>query len=230
MTTAENAGNVLVVEDDAALAEVVALTLRRAGWMPTIDHDGGSGLDAALGGQFDLVLLDVLLPTLHGLEVCRRLRARSQIPIIIITAKAEVSDVVSGLDCGADDYLTKPFEVEELLARVRAVMRRGASGPGPRLVVGDVEICPREVTVRKRGEPLGLTATEFRLLLTLAKAPRQVFSREELLRQVWGWDYLGDSGIVNMAVKRLRDKVEEDPANPTLIQTVRGFGYRLVPP
>lgn len=230
MTRTEPAPAALIVEDDAALGELVALALRRTGWTTTLKADGAAGLDLALERDVDLLLLDVLLPDLDGLEICRRVRARSQVAIIIITAKTNLSDVVRGLDCGADDYLTKPFDVDELLARVRAVMRRGAAGSGPRLVVGDVEICPGEVSAHKRGEPLSLTATEFRLLLTFARAPRQVFSREELLRQVWGWDYLGDSGMVNMAVKRLRDKVEDDPGNPSLIETVRGFGYRLVPP
>jgi DNA-binding response OmpR family regulator len=221
---------VLIVEDDAALAELVALALAKAGYQPTLRSDGDEGLRTALDGGFDVVLLDILLPGLDGVEVCRRLRARSQVPIIMITAKAETRDVVTGLDCGADDYLPKPFEVAELLARVRAVTRRGSSIPGPVIVHGDLEICPAEATVTKRGEQLALTATEFRLLLTLARAPRQVFSREALLREVWGYDYLGDSGMVTMAVKRLRDKVEDDPAAPSLIETVRGFGYRLSPP
>jgi DNA-binding response OmpR family regulator len=221
---------VLIVEDDAALAELVALALAKAGYQPTLRSDGDEGLRTALDGGFDVVLLDILLPGLDGVEVCRRLRARSQVPIIMITAKAETRDVVTGLDCGADDYLPKPFEVAELLARVRAVTRRGSSTPGPVIVHGDLEICPAEATVTKRGEQLALTATEFRLLLTLARAPRQVFSREALLREVWGYDYLGDSGMVTMAVKRLRDKVEDDPAAPSLIETVRGFGYRLSPP
>lgn len=221
---------VLIVEDDAALAELVVLALAGAGYQPALRTDGEEGLRAALDGGFDLVLLDILLPGLDGLEVCRRVRARSQVPIIMITAKADTRDVVTGLDCGADDYLPKPFEVQELLARVRAVMRRATSPPGPMIVHGHLEICPTEATVRKRGEALALTATEFRLLLTLARAPRQVFSREALLREVWGYDYLGDSGMVTMAVKRLRDKVEDDPAHPRLIETVRGFGYRLSPP
>lgn len=220
----------LIVEDDIALAEVVGLALRRHGWTTEAAHDGGEGLEAARSGDFDLVLLDVLLPNLDGLEVCRRLRAQSQVPIIVITAKSELVDVVNGLDCGADDYLTKPFEVEELLARVRAVMRRGDSRGGPRINVGNLEIAPDEVAVRKRGEPVALTATEFRLLLTLASAPGTVFSREDLLREVWGWDYLGESGMVNMAIKRLRDKLEDDPGDPRIVETVRGFGYRLVSP
>lgn len=219
----------LIVEDDHALAELIALALEQAGYQPTRCSNGEDGLRRALGEGFELLILDILLPDLDGLELCRRVRARSQVPIIMITAKGATSDVVTGLDCGADDYLAKPFEVEELLARVRAVLRRRASAPGPRIVHGDLEICPLEATVRKRGEELALTATEFRLLLTLAKAPRQVFSREALLRDVWGYDYLGDSGMVTMAIKRLRDKVEDDPAHPRLVETVRGFGYRLSP-
>lgn len=220
----------LIVEDDGALAELITLALGGEGYRATIRADGAEGLRAALEGHFDLLLLDILLPAVDGLEICRRVRSVSSVPIIIITAKGGSGDVVSGLDCGADDYLPKPFEVGELLARVRAVMRRGASQPGPNLVVGDLEVLPESILVLRNGEPVPLTATEFRLLLTLARAPRQVFSREALLKEVWGYDYLGDSGMVTMAVKRLRDKIEEDPANPTLVQTVRGFGYRLSPP
>lgn len=222
--------SVLIVEDDDALAELIALALEAEGWAVTVHADGYQGLRAALDGDFDLVLLDILLPTVDGLEICRQVRSRSSVPVIIITAKGETADVVSGLDCGADDYLPKPFEVGELLARVRAVMRRGLSQPGPKLVVGTLEIFPESIVVLRNGEPLSLTATEFRLLLTLARAPRQVFSREALLKEVWGYDYLGDSGMVTMAVKRLRDKVEEDPSHPVVIETVRGFGYRLSPP
>lgn len=226
----ERARRVLIVEDDAALAELIVLALASAEFRPTLRTDGQEGLRAALEGGFDLVLLDILLPGIDGLQVCRRVRSQSQVPIVMITAKADTRDVVTGLDCGADDYLPKPFEVQELLARVRAVMRRAALAPGPVIEHGDLEICPAEATVRRRGEELALTATEFRLLLTLARAPRQVFSREALLREVWGYDYLGDSGMVTMAVKRLRDKVEDHPAHPRLIETVRGFGYRLSPP
>ncbi len=220
----------LIVEDDAALAELIALALEAEGCTATVQADGGQGLRAALGGSFDLILLDILLPAVDGLEICRQVRARSNVPIIIITAKGGTADVVSGLDCGADDYLPKPFEVGELLARVRAVMRRGVSQPGPKLVLGAIEIFPDSVLVLKNDQPISVTATEFRLLLTMARAPLQVFSREALLKEVWGYDYLGDSGMVTMAVKRLRDKVEDDPSQPTLIETVRGFGYRLSPP
>lgn len=220
----------LIVEDDTALAELIALALVPEGFSPTVRGDGAEGLREALEGGHDLVLLDILLPTVDGLEICRQVRSRSSVPIIIITAKGETAEVVAGLDCGADDYLAKPFEVGELLARVRAVMRRAVAQPGPKLVVGALEVFPDSVTVLKSGQPLPLTSTEFRLLLTLARAPRQVFSREALLKEVWGYDYLGDSGMVTMAVKRLRDKVEDDPSSPTLIETVRGFGYRLSPP
>jgi two-component system response regulator MtrA len=217
------------VEDDAALAELIALALQQTGYSTVVEYDGAHAVAVALAGHFDLVLLDLRLPSLEGLEVCRRLRAESAVPIIIVTSKGDTQDVVDGLDCGADDYLTKPFEVGELMARVRAAQRREAAMHGPTLIARDLEISLEAVEVRKAGEVVPLTATEFRLLVTFAQAPRQVFSREALLKQVWGYEFLGDSGIVNMAINRLRQKVEDDPSQPSLIETIRGFGYRLNP-
>jgi two-component system response regulator MtrA len=219
----------LIVEDDEALAELVALALQQAGYATVVEADGEEAVAVALSADLDLVLLDLRLPSLDGLEVCRRVRAKSAVPIIIVTSKGDTQDVVEGLDCGADDYLTKPFEVGELMARVRAAQRREAAMHGPTLVAGGLEINLQTMEVRKAGEVVTLTATEFRLLVTFAQAPRQVFSREVLLKQVWGYEFLGDSGMVNMAIKRLREKVEDDPSQPSLIETIRGFGYRLNP-
>jgi two-component system response regulator MtrA len=219
----------LIVEDDDALAELIALALQQAGYSTVVEADGQEAVAVALSVDFDLVLLDLRLPSLDGLEVCRRVRAESAVPIIIVTSKGDTQDVVEGLDCGADDYLTKPFEVGELMARVRAAQRREAAMHGPTLVARDLEIDLATVEVRKAGEVVLLTATEFRLLVTFAQAPRQVFSREALLKQVWGYEFLGDSGMVNMAIKRLREKVEDEPSHPSLIETIRGFGYRLNP-
>ncbi|MDQ3973764.1 MAG: response regulator transcription factor [Actinomycetota bacterium] len=221
---------VLVVEDDVALAEVVALALAEGGYQAVTEGDGRSGLRRALTEPFELVILDILLPGLDGLVVCRELRRHSLVPILMLTAKAETADVVAGLNCGADDYLTKPFEVDELLARVRAVLRRSDVARGPAVRLGDLEIDLEAMVVRRLGREVPLTATEFRLLLAFAESPHKVLTREALLQEIWGYDYLGDSGIVNMAVKRLRDKVEEDPSQPRLIRTVRGVGYRLDPP
>jgi DNA-binding response OmpR family regulator len=219
----------LVVEDDEPLAEIVALALEDAGYRATVVHDGAEALHVARSQRFGLIVLDVLLPSLDGFEVCRHLRSGSAVPIIMITARSDTADIIAGLDHGADDYLAKPFELSELLARVRAVERRGLHPPGPTVVVRDLEISLPTVEVRKRGQLVQLTSTEFRLLVTFAQAPRQVFTREALLKQVWGYEFLGDSGMVTMAVKRLREKVEDDPSAPTLIETVRGFGYRFAP-
>ena len=169
-----------------------------------------------------------MLPSLGGFEVLREIRHDSQVPIVMLTARSELHDVVVGLELGADDYVTKPFELPELVARVKAVLRRAApAGDGATISVAGVEIDPDGFTARKRGEELQLTATEFRLLLELARRPKQVFTRELLLELVWSYDYLGDSRLVDAAVQRLRAKVEDDPKQPALIKTVRGVGYRF---
>jgi two-component system response regulator MtrA len=169
-----------------------------------------------------------MLPSLDGFEVCREIRRESRAPIVMLTARSELHDIVVGLERGADDYVTKPFELPELVARVKAVLRRAApTGDGGTITVAGLEIDPDGFTVRKRGEELQLTATEFRLLLELARRPKQVFTRELLLELVWNYDYLGDSRLVDAAVQRLRAKVEDDPKQPALIKTVRGVGYRF---
>jgi two-component system response regulator MtrA len=220
--------HVLLVEDDSSIREVATLGLEQAGFRVTAAGDGGEGLERFKAGGFDLVVLDVMLPSLDGFEVCREIRRDSSTPIVMLTARTELHDVVVGLELGADDYVTKPFELAELVARVKAVLRRAApAGNGATLSVAGLEIDPDGFVVRKRGEELSLTATEFRLLLELARRPKQVFTRELLLELVWNYDYLGDSRLVDAAVQRLRAKVEDDPKEPALIKTVRGVGYRF---
>jgi two-component system response regulator MtrA len=218
------------VEDDASIREVTALALGRAGFRVTTAGNGRDGLTRTQQTPFDVVILDVMLPGLDGFEVCREIRKTSRVPILMLTARTDTLDVVVGLESGADDYVKKPFEVPELVARVRALVRRSSAAPEEtRISVGDLEIDPARVLVRRAGRDVSLTATEFRLLLELARRPGQVFTREILLDRVWDYDYLGDSRLVDVAVQRLRAKVEDDPSQPRLIRTVRGIGYKLDP-
>ncbi|MBQ0994259.1 response regulator transcription factor [Micromonospora sp. H61] len=221
-------GRVLVVEDDFSIREITALGLRRAGFRVDTAVDGRQALAAFRAHPVDLIVLDIMLPGLDGLEVCREIRRTSQVPILMLTARTDTIDVVVGLECGADDYLRKPFDLPELVARVRSVLRR-VSVPAPSTVieVGSLEIDPGGFVVRRHGQEVALTATEFRLLLELARRPGQVFTRELLLDLVWNHDFLGDSRLVDVAVQRLRAKIEDDPAQPLLIRTVRGAGYKL---
>jgi two-component system response regulator MtrA len=220
--------HVLLVEDDPSIREVASLGLEQAGFRVTATGDGRDALLRFKQGPFDLVVLDVMLPSLDGLEVCREIRRESQMPIVMLSARSELHDVVVGLELGADDYVTKPFELPELVARIKAVLRRSTPGPPDGAIsVAGLEIDPAAFSVRKGGEDVALTATEFRLLLELARRPKQVFTRELLLELVWNYDYLGDSRLVDVAVQRLRGKIEDDPAQPKLIQTVRGVGYRF---
>jgi DNA-binding response OmpR family regulator len=221
----------LLVEDDASIREIASLGLRDAGFRVTAAVDGREGLTRALHDPFDAIILDVMLPSLDGFQVCREIRKQSRVPIIMLTARTDTLDVVVGLESGADDYVTKPFEMPELVARVRAVLRRAQAAPEEtKLSVGQLEVDPAGFTARKDGKDLSLTATEFRLLLEMARRPGQVFTRELLLQRVWNYDYLGDSRLVDVAVQRLRAKLEDDPAHPTMIKTVRGVGYRLERP
>jgi DNA-binding response OmpR family regulator len=221
---------VLLVEDDPSIREVASLGLEQAGFRVTAAPDGREGLIRFRQDRFDVVVLDVMLPFLDGFEVCREIRRDSQAPIVMLSARSELHDIVVGLELGADDYVTKPFELPELVARIKAVLRRSTSvkGDAP-VVVRELEIDPAGFRVTRRGEDIPLTATEFRLLLELARRPGQVFTRELLLELVWNYDYLGDSRLVDAAVQRLRSKVEDDPREPTLIRTIRGVGYRLDP-
>jgi len=222
--------HVLLVEDDPSIREVATLGLEQAGFRVTASGDGREGLLRFRQGSFDLVVLDVMLPSLDGFEVLREIRGESRAPVVMLSARDELHDIVVGLELGADDYVTKPFELPELVARIKAVLRRSVTAPTESVIAVDgLEIDPAAFSVRREGQDLELTATEFRLLLELARRPKQVFTRELLLELVWNYDYLGDSRLVDVAVQRLRAKIEADPKEPKLIRTVRGVGYRFDP-
>jgi two-component system response regulator MtrA len=221
---------ILLVEDDPSIREVTAIGLGAAGFAMTTAADGVEGLERFRAEPYDLVLLDVMLPRLDGYEVCRQIRKTSTVPVVMLTARGDTMDVVVGLEAGADDYVRKPFDLPELIARIRAALRRaGTTADGPaelRLGALVVDIAGRTVT--RDGLDIPLTRTEFDLLLELVRHAGQVLSRDVLLDRVWGYDYLGDSRLVDVAIQRLRSKVETDPAAPELIQTVRGAGYKAV--
>jgi two-component system response regulator MtrA len=222
-------GRVLVVDDDAALAEMLGIVLRGEGFEPTFVSDGDKALDAFRESRPDLVLLDLMLPGTDGIDVCRQIRVESGIPIVMLTAKTDTVDVVLGLESGADDYLVKPFKSKELVARIRARLRR-TDEPAPEMLqIGDISIDVAGHSVKRNGEALNLTPLEFDLLVALARKPRQVFTREVLLEQVWGYRHAADTRLVNVHVQRLRAKIETDTSEPRYIQTVRGFGYRFGP-
>jgi two-component system response regulator MtrA len=219
---------VLLVEDDPSIRELAQLGLTAAGFRVTTCADGREALERLRRDPFDLAVLDVMLPTLDGFEITREVRKDSRIPIVMLTARADATDVIVGLELGADDYVTKPFDMPILVARCRAVLRRANAEPAePVLRIGDLEIDPAAFQVRRNGDDLGLTATEFRLLLELARHPGQVMTRDVLLQRVWDHEFLGDSRLVDVAVQRLRGKIEADPSRPSLIATVRGVGYRF---
>jgi two-component system response regulator MtrA len=220
---------VLLVEDDPAAREGLELALRRLGYGVRCAGTGEAALDGLSGAAADVVVLDVMLPGLDGLEVCRRLRRRSEVPVIMLTARGGDLDIVGGLEAGADDYVVKPVEPRVLDARIRAVLRRIAWPGSPAETHGELVIDRASLIVRRVGQEVSLTPTELRLLLVLSGSPRQVFSREQLLGLVWEHDYLGDSRLVDACVQRLRAKIEADPARPRYVQTVRGFGYRFGP-
>ncbi len=222
---------ILTVEDDERIRTTVKLALEDEGWEVEEADTGEDAITRFSAAPADVVLIDIMLPGIDGFEVCRSIRRQSDVPIIMVTARADTHDVVAGLEAGADDYLTKPFVPKELSARIRAMLRRARpTMPGnPRLRFGDLEVVPQEGVVTRDGQPVHLTKTEFRLLVELANHPGTVFSREDLLEKVWGHGVFGDGRLVDVHVRRLRTKVEADPANPRHVVTVRGLGYKLQP-
>ncbi|WP_458174209.1 response regulator [Modestobacter lacusdianchii] len=220
--------SVLVIEDDPRIRRIVQLTLEREGLQVTEAESGEAGLQRLAERDFDVILLDLMLPGQDGFEVCRAIRRTSNTPVIMVTARSDSHDVVAGLEAGADDYVSKPFVPKELSARIRALARR-TRVPEPRreVVIGDLVLTPSDGTVTRDGDPLDLTRTEFKLLCELAAEPGRVLTREELLERVWGYDYFGDSRLVDVHVRRLRKKVERDPSSPAVVLTVRGMGYRV---
>jgi DNA-binding response OmpR family regulator len=220
---------ILVVDDDPTVAEVVSGYLDRAGYVVDRAGDGPAALARAAAHRPDLVVLDLMLPGMDGLEVCRRLRERGPVPVVMLTARGDEDDRILGLEVGADDYVTKPFSPRELVLRVQSVLRRTRPGPGTRpLRAAGLVLDPAARRATKHGAELALTLREFDLLAFLLAHPRRVFGREELMREVWGWDF-GDLSTVTVHVRRLRGKVEDDPARPLLIRTVWGVGYRFEP-
>jgi two-component system response regulator MtrA len=217
---------VLVVDDDAALAEMLGIVLRGEGFEPTFVADGDKALEVFRDSHPDLVLLDLMLPSVDGIDVCRQIRAESGVPIVMLTAKTDTVDVVLGLESGADDYIVKPFKSKELIARVRARLRR-TDEPAPEMLqIQNVMIDVAGHSVKRDDIPVSLTPLEFDLLVALARKPRQVFTREVLLEQVWGYRHAADTRLVNVHVQRLRAKIEPDPERPEIILTVRGVGYK----
>jgi two-component system response regulator MtrA len=219
-------GRVLVVDDDTALAEMIGIVLRSEGLEPVFCADGDDALAVFRASQPDLVLLDLMLPGKDGTEVCRLIRAESGVPIVMLTAKADTVDVVLGLESGADDYISKPFKPKELIARVRARLRRSDEPAPEHLTIGDLTIDVTGHRVTRDGEQISLTPLEFDLLVALARKPWQVFTREVLLERVWGYRHAADTRLVNVHVQRLRSKIEADPERPEIVVTVRGVGYK----
>jgi len=217
---------ILVVDDDTALAEMIGIVLRTEGFEPIFCGDGAQAFAVFTATKPDLVLLDLMLPGKDGIEVCAEIRAESGVPVIMLTAKSDTTDVVRGLESGADDYVVKPFNPKELVARIRTRLRPTPAGTAATLQVGDVTLDVEGHEVRRGDTKINLTPLEFELLLALALKPQQVFTREMLLEQVWGYHYKADTRLVNVHVQRLRAKVEEDPDNPRIVMTVRGVGYR----
>jgi len=216
---------ILVVDDDDALREMVGLVLSSSGYQPIFASDGLSAVEIFRENNPDLVLLDIMLPGQSGIDVCNQIRAVSGVPIIMLTAKGDTEDVVVGLEAGADDYVVKPHNGAELVARVRARLRP-LTDDAAVVVIGPLALDPKSFEVKRGDSPVSLTPLEFKLLHTLASKPQQVFSREMLLEQVWGYQYKADTRLVNVHVQRLRSKVEDDPENPKIVMTVRGHGYR----
>lgn len=217
---------ILVVDDDPSISDMLTLVLETEGFEAFPVMDGNEAVAAFREHQPDLILLDLMLPGMNGVDICRAIRLESSVPIVMLTAKTDTVDVVLGLETGADDYITKPFKPKELIARIRARLRRTDDVPSEVLEVGDLTIDVPEHTVKRGAEEISLTPLEFDLLLEMARKPRQVHTREELLESVWGYRHASDTRLVNVHVQRLRAKIEKDPENPLIVLTVRGVGYK----
>ena len=217
---------ILVVDDDTAISEMIGIVLKSEGFEPQFAADGGEAIDLFRVMRPDLVLLDLMLPGIDGIQACVAIRAESGVPIIMLTAKGETTDVVKGLESGADDYIVKPFNPKELVARIKTRLRPVLPESADTVGIGDLVIDVQGHEVRRASEKINLTPLEFQLLLALAAKPQQVFTREMLLEQVWGYHYKADTRLVNVHVQRLRAKVEHDPDDPRIVMTVRGVGYR----
>ena len=220
------APKILVVDDDPSISDMLTLVLETEGFEPVAVMDGNEAVQAFREHQPDLILLDLMLPGMNGVDICRAIRLESAVPIVMLTAKTDTVDVVLGLETGADDYITKPFKPKELIARIRARLRRTEAAPNEILEVGDLTIDVPEHTVKRGHEEISLTPLEFDLLLEMARRPRKVHTREELLENVWGYRPASDPRLVNVHVQRLRAKIEKDPENPQIVLTVRGVGYK----
>lgn len=217
---------ILVVDDDVALAEMIGIVLESEGFTISTCADGGEAVEVFRSVNPDLILLDLMLPGLDGIEVCRRIRRESDVPIVMLTARTDTADVVAGLEAGADDYVPKPFKPKELIARVRARLRGREELGDERLILGDVIVDVPGHSVHRGDQEISLTPLEFDLLVALGRSPWKVFSREELLEKVWGYRHAADTRLVNVHVQRLRSKIERDPERPEIVITVRGVGYR----
>ena len=221
---------ILVVDDEKAIGDILKINLEKEGYAVLIASDGAEGLAKALDRNPDLVLLDVMLPKMDGFEVCKKIRRKSEVPVVMLTARSEEIDKILGLELGADDYVTKPFSVRELMARVKANLRRTVVQAAPdteanTIVIGDITINTDSYELKKAGKSIELTLREFELVRYLAEAPNRIFSRETLLEKVWGYEYYGDVRTVDVTVRRLREKIEDEPGEPKYIMTRRGVGY-----
>ena len=225
-------GDILIVDDEPGIVRLITMYLEREGFQTASARTGAEALEKVAAGSPSLVILDIMLPDIDGWEVCREVRRTSDVPIIMLTAREGDEDKIVGLEIGADDYVTKPFVPRELVARVKAILRRARQAPSAAaddtvMSYGDLSINPAKREVRLRGELIPLRAKEYDLLVELARRPGVVFRREQLLRDVWGYDFFGDSGTIDVHVRRLRAKLNDDSSNPRYIETVWGVGYRL---
>ncbi len=222
---------ILVVDDERVLVKGIKFNLENEGYLVQVGYDGEEAVELARQGSYDLIILDLMMPKIDGLQACMRIREFSNVPVIMLTARSEDTDKIIGFECGADDYITKPFNILELKARVRALLRRSGAAvqkrSGGRLEIGHIQLDTGERGAWKNGEPVELTAKEFDLMELLMRNPGRVYSRENLLNVVWGYEYMGDFRTVDVHIRRLREKLELDPANPEYIRTKWGVGYYL---